>query len=176
VDKRLNLGKVSTEERWHFATGLKLSLRRFNAQLGVIEAIETLLAEKITIREIRRVKAALQMARLATIKTPSGFDFSFQPSLDRNRILYLAQLDFIDRSSISSANRHRQRSPRRSTWRRSNPCPHSQGTPSNAGKTQSSSHTPIPFRLNLFLLRAKIRRGTCDYRLLPYLALSSRTK
>ena len=131
---KLNLGKVSTEERWHFATGLKLSLRRFNAQLGVIEAIETLLAEKITIREIRRVKAALQMARLATIKTLSGFDFSFQPSLDRNRILYLAQLDFIDRSSISSANRHRQRSPRRSTWRRSNPCPHSQGTPSNAGK------------------------------------------
>jgi len=69
-------------------------------QLGAIEAIETLLAEEITVRESRRVKAALQMARLATIKTLSGFDFSFQPSLDRNRILALAQLDFIDRHEV----------------------------------------------------------------------------
>src|SRR5271166_2878650 len=69
-------------------------------QLGAIEAIEALLAEEITIRESRRVKAALQMARLATIKTLSGFDFSFQPSLDRNRILALAQLDFIDRHEV----------------------------------------------------------------------------
>ena len=44
-------------------------------QLGAIEAVEALLAEEITIRESRRVKAALQMARLATIKTLSGFDF-----------------------------------------------------------------------------------------------------
>ena len=38
--------------------------------------------------------------RLATIKTLSGFDFAFQPSLDRNRILALAQLDFIDRHEV----------------------------------------------------------------------------
>ena len=41
-------------------------------QISAIEAIETLLAEEITIRESRRIKAALQMARLATIKTLSG--------------------------------------------------------------------------------------------------------
>jgi len=69
-------------------------------QLGAIEAVEALLAEEITVRESRRVKAALQMARLATIKTLSGFDFTFQPSLDRNRILALAQLDFIDRHEV----------------------------------------------------------------------------
>jgi DNA replication protein DnaC len=40
------------------------------------------------------------MARLATIKTLSGFDFSFQPSLDRNQVLALAQLDFIDRHEV----------------------------------------------------------------------------
>jgi hypothetical protein len=62
-------------------------------QLSAIEAVEALLAEEITVRESRRAKAALQAARLATIKTLSGFDFSFQPSLDRNRILALAQLD-----------------------------------------------------------------------------------
>src|SRR3954454_23202441 len=69
-------------------------------QLGTIEAIEMLLAEELTIRETRRIKAALQMARLSVLKTLSGFDFAFQPSLDRNRILTLAQLDFIDRHEV----------------------------------------------------------------------------
>ena len=69
-------------------------------QLGSIEAIEMLLAEELTIRESRRIKAALQMARLTPVKTLSGFDFSFQPSLDRNRILALAQLEFIDRHEV----------------------------------------------------------------------------
>ena len=40
------------------------------------------------------------MGRLATIKTLSGFDFSFQPSLDRDRILTLAQLGFVTRSEV----------------------------------------------------------------------------
>jgi len=69
-------------------------------QISAIEAIDVLLAEEITVRESRRIKAALQMARLASIKTLSGFDFSFQPSLDRNRVLALAQLDFIDRHEV----------------------------------------------------------------------------
>ena len=69
-------------------------------QITAIEAIDELLAEEFTIREGRRIKAALQMARLATIKTLSGFDFLFQPSLDRNRVMALAQLDFIDRHEV----------------------------------------------------------------------------
>jgi hypothetical protein len=47
------------------------------------------------LRENRRIKAALRMARLPILKTLAGFDFSFQPSLDRNRIMALAGLDFI---------------------------------------------------------------------------------
>jgi len=69
-------------------------------QIGAIEALDTLLAEEFTVREGRRIKAALQMARFATIKTITGFDFSFQPSLDRNRIMALAALDFIDRHEV----------------------------------------------------------------------------
>ena len=69
-------------------------------QVSAIEAIETLLAEELTIRESRRIKAALQMARLTPIKTLSGFDFSFQPSLDRSRIMALAALDFIDHHEV----------------------------------------------------------------------------
>jgi len=69
-------------------------------EIGAIEAIDELLAEELTVRESRRIKAALQMARLANIKTLSGFDFSFQPSLDRNRIMALAALEFIDRHEV----------------------------------------------------------------------------
>jgi DNA replication protein DnaC len=69
-------------------------------ELSPLEAIEGLLAEEFSIRENRRVKTALVMARLATIKTLAGFDFTFQPSLDRNRVLALAQLDFVDRHEV----------------------------------------------------------------------------
>ena len=51
----------------------------------------------LTTRETRRIKMALMTARLTTIKTLPGYDFSFQPSLDRARILALAQLEFIER-------------------------------------------------------------------------------
>jgi DNA replication protein DnaC len=69
-------------------------------EIGSLEAIDALLAEELTLREGRRIKAALQMARLGAVKTLSSFEFSFQPSLDRNRILALAQLDFIGRHEV----------------------------------------------------------------------------
>ena len=40
--------------------------------------------EELTLREGRRVKAALEMGRLISIKTLAGFNFAFQPSLDRD--------------------------------------------------------------------------------------------
>src|SRR5258708_3465066 len=65
-----------------------------------LEVIDALLAEELTLRESRRIKTALMMARLSTIKTLAGFDFTFQPSLDRDRILALAELQFIDRTEV----------------------------------------------------------------------------
>ena len=44
--------------------------------------------------------SALKTANLLAIKTLEGFDFSFQPSLDRERIAALAQLDFIRRAEV----------------------------------------------------------------------------
>jgi len=70
-------------------------------EIGDLEALEALLGEEVTLREGRRVKAALKMGRLLSIKTLAGFDFSFQPSLHRNRILALAQLEFIDRHEVA---------------------------------------------------------------------------
>ena len=69
-------------------------------EITAIEAIDVLLAEELTLRENRRIKIALVMARLSTIKTLAGFDFSFQPSLDKNRIMALAELEFINRSEV----------------------------------------------------------------------------
>ena len=66
-------------------------------EMTALDAIDTLLTEELTLRQNRRVKMALMTARITAVKTLAGFDFAFQPSLDRNRILTLAQLDFIDR-------------------------------------------------------------------------------
>lgn len=69
-------------------------------EIAPLEAVDALLGEELNLREGRRIKAALKMGRLLNIKTLDGFDFSFQPSLDRNRILTLAQLEFIDRREV----------------------------------------------------------------------------
>jgi len=69
-------------------------------QLSAIEAIHGLLAEEFETRESRRVKMGLMTARLTRLKTLHDYDFAFQPSLERERILALAQLDFIDRNEV----------------------------------------------------------------------------
>ena len=69
-------------------------------EASALEVIDALLAEELTLRESRRIKTALMMARLSIIKTLAGFDFTFQPSLDRDRILTLAELQFIDRNEV----------------------------------------------------------------------------
>ncbi len=94
----------------HHLVGLKMpralevleqTLRQLErGEITALEAMETLLGEELTLREGRRVRAALKMGRLVSVKTLTGFDFAFQPSLDRNRILTLAQLDFIDRHEV----------------------------------------------------------------------------
>jgi DNA replication protein DnaC len=77
---------------------LDQTVRRIEGgEITALDAIDTLLTEELTLRQNRRVKMALMTARITAVKTLAGFDFAFQPSLDRNRILTLAQLDFIDR-------------------------------------------------------------------------------
>lgn len=84
------------------------ALEVFDATLRAIErgetttlqAIDILLAEEHVWRETRRIRTALVMARLSTMKTLAGFDFTFQPSLDRDRIFALAELGFIERTEV----------------------------------------------------------------------------
>ena len=58
---------------------LDATVRRLeHGEMTALEAIDALLAEEFTLRENRRIKTALVMARLSTIKTLAGFDFSFR--------------------------------------------------------------------------------------------------
>ena len=71
-----------------------------DGQLSALELVDALLGEEHATRETRRIKSSLMTARLTRIKTLEGFDFSFQPSLEKNRILALAELGFIDRGEV----------------------------------------------------------------------------
>lgn len=77
------------------------TMRRLErGEITALEAIDGLLGEEHVTREGRRISVAVKTARLIPIKTLESFDFSFQPSLDRGRILALAQLHFIERAEV----------------------------------------------------------------------------
>ncbi|SDR46790.1 IS21-like element helper ATPase IstB [Pseudovibrio sp. Tun.PSC04-5.I4] len=69
-------------------------------ELTALEALDSLLNEEYSTREGRRIGVALTTARLTPIKTLESFDFTFQPSLDRDRIMALAELEFITRNEV----------------------------------------------------------------------------
>ena len=62
------------------------------------EAIEQLLGAQITLRNNRRLQAAMRSSRLPAIKTLDDFDFSFQPSIKREQIDSLHELGFLARN------------------------------------------------------------------------------
>ena len=104
------LGNTPLERIRAHLVGMKMSralevlddcVRRVeDGQLSALELLEELLGEERATRETRRIKSCLMTARLTRIKTLEGFDFSFQPSLDKNRILALAELAFIERGEV----------------------------------------------------------------------------
>jgi DNA replication protein DnaC len=65
--------------------------------LTAAEAIENLLGAQITLRNNRRLQAAMRSSRLPAVKTLQEFDFSFQPSIKREQIESLAELGFLER-------------------------------------------------------------------------------
>lgn len=68
-----------------------------SGQLTPGEAIENLLGAQITLRNNRRLQAAMRSSRLPAVKTLADFDFSFQPSIKREQIESLHELGFIER-------------------------------------------------------------------------------
>ncbi len=60
-------------------------------------AIEALLGAQITLRNNRRLTAAMRSSRLPAVKTLAAFDFSFQPSVKREQLESLHTLGFVER-------------------------------------------------------------------------------
>ena len=60
-------------------------------------AIEALLGAQISLRNNRRLVAAMRSSRLPAVKTLADFDFSFQPSLKREQVDSLHALSFVER-------------------------------------------------------------------------------
>jgi DNA replication protein DnaC len=61
------------------------------------EAIQELLGAQISLRNNRRLQAAMRSSRLPAVKTFEQFDFSFQPSIKREQLDSLAELGFLER-------------------------------------------------------------------------------
>lgn len=60
-------------------------------------ALEALLGAQISLRNNRRLQAAMRSSRLPAVKTLADFDFTFQPSLKREQIESLHTLGFVER-------------------------------------------------------------------------------
>lgn len=69
-------------------------------QSSALQALHNLLDEEWRTREERRIEVALRTSRLQPVKTLESFDFSFQPSLDKQRLMTLAQIDFVRRKEV----------------------------------------------------------------------------
>jgi len=66
-------------------------------RVAATEAIGRLLSAQISLRNNRRLQAAMRSSRLPVVKTLESFDFTFQPSIKREQIESLHELGFIDR-------------------------------------------------------------------------------
>lgn len=67
-------------------------------EIAPLEALEQILDQEQGFRETRRVRTQLRTSRLLQHKTLDTFDFSFQPTLDKQRVMTLSQLGFIERN------------------------------------------------------------------------------
>ena len=61
------------------------------------EGIERLPGAQIALRNDRRLAAAMRSSRLPAVKTLAEFDFTFQPSIQREQITSLHDLGFLER-------------------------------------------------------------------------------
>jgi len=66
-------------------------------QISAPEAISQVLDAQISLRNNRRLEAAMRSSRLPAVKTLDDFDFSFQPSIKREQIDSLHTLGFVER-------------------------------------------------------------------------------
>lgn len=82
----------------HIHSSLSDTMQRAEKESwGQLQLLDHLLEEEIAERESRRIRAGLKLAGFPFIKTLDSFDFAFQPSIDRARVMDLAALTFLQR-------------------------------------------------------------------------------
>ena len=64
-------------------------------QWSYIEFLDRLLEDEVARREQKQLALRLRRASVNTVKTLETFDFSFNPSLNRQQVLQIASCDFI---------------------------------------------------------------------------------
>jgi DNA replication protein DnaC len=70
-------------------------------KLSHLDFLEGLLGEEVRRREEDSLERKLKKASFTTLKTLDKFDFNFQPLLDRDVVMNLANLSFIDRKEVA---------------------------------------------------------------------------
>jgi DNA replication protein DnaC len=63
------------------------------------EQLNQLLEEELAFRQERAVKMRLKLAKFPVIKTIDAFDFNFQPDIDKEAVLSLFSLSFVQEKS-----------------------------------------------------------------------------
>lgn len=81
----------------HLAASLEQLLARANTdKLGYLDFLDLALEEEAGVRDGRRFRSALRLAKLPHHKGLEEFDFSFQPDLDPRKVKDLATLAFVE--------------------------------------------------------------------------------
>ena len=71
--------------------------KAIKTKLGYVGYLSKLAEEEVLAKTDRSINRRIQTAKLPWQKTVEEFDFSFQPSVDEERVLKLADLSFIDK-------------------------------------------------------------------------------
>lgn len=86
--RRLKLRRIREilEEKNHLAV---------ERQPSYLDFLADLIREEVTARDDTQYEKRLKAAKLPDHKTIEGFDFSFQTSINRQQVLELARLQFV---------------------------------------------------------------------------------
>jgi DNA replication protein DnaC len=93
-------GQLSTQLRQLRMSGVLATLESRNRQAidgqwSYVEFLARLLEDEIERRSQKQLHLRLRRAALNTTKTLEGFDFTFNPNINRQQILNLASCDFV---------------------------------------------------------------------------------
>ncbi len=65
-------------------------------KINVVEVLDHILSQEAQAKKKRAVDSQIQMSGFPFQKSVDAFDFSFQPSIDKNQILELATMRFVE--------------------------------------------------------------------------------